>query len=174
MPTQPLLNIGFEQLNQLDAATALSWFSQACAAQNWCQIMVANRPYADRNEMLASAKTAWQTMQEDDYLQAFEAHPMIGDVNSLKAKFANTQQLATHEQAGASTASDDTLQQLHDLNHQYLAQNGFIFIICATGLSAETMLSALQSRIHHSRPQEIAIAAAEQIKITLIRLEKNL
>lgn len=163
-----------EQLNQYNAQKAFNWFSQACAAENWCKQMVANRPYASLNALLNTAKTVWNTMQEADFLQAFEAHPMIGDVNSLKAKFASTQHMAAHEQDGASSASDDTLQALHNLNHQYLAQNGFIFIICATGLSADTMLSALQNRIEHSREQEIAIAAAEQIKITLIRLEKNL
>lgn len=174
MSTNNVENVSFEQLNQLDTQAAFNWFSQACAAENWCQKMVENRPYANLNSMLNYARSAWETMQESDFLQAFEAHPMIGDVNSLKAKFASTQQMAANEQDGASKASDETLQQLHDLNHQYKKQNGFIFIICATGLSAQTMLNALQSRIHHSREQEIAIAAAEQIKITLIRLEKNL
>jgi len=167
-------SVGIAQLNQYDAQQAFKWFSQACAAENWCQKMVENRPYANLNAMVTHAQTAWDSMAKSDFLQAFEAHPMIGDVNSLKAKFASTQQMAAHEQDGASNANDTTLQALHDLNHQYLAQNGFIFIICATGLSAETMLSALQSRIHNTREQEIAIAAAEQIKITLIRLEKNL
>ena len=70
--------------------------------------------------------------------------------------------------------SEQTLQALADANHQYLAKHGFIFIICATGLSAETMLDALMQRINNSTAREIELAAAEQLKITLLRLEKGL
>ncbi|NKX19570.1 OHCU decarboxylase, partial [Alteromonadaceae bacterium A_SAG8] len=51
---------------------------------------------------------------------------------------------------------------------------GFIFIICATGLSAQTMLEALQARLPNTTQQEITNAAAEQIKITLLRINKAL
>jgi 2-oxo-4-hydroxy-4-carboxy-5-ureidoimidazoline decarboxylase len=116
----------------------------------------------------------WQACQSADSLEAFEAHPMIGDVNSLREKFASTKGLASNEQSGANNASEQTLIELSQLNHKYLQRNGFIFIICATGLSAETMLAALLLRIENSPQKELAIAAAEQIKITLIRLNKGI
>lgn len=162
------------ELNQLDTQAAYEWFEQTCATQNWCNAMVAQRPYDSLQTLKETALDVWQTMQETDFLQAFEAHPMIGDVNSLKKKFANTQGMASKEQEQTAQASEETLQALHDLNHEYANKNGFIFIICATGLSADTMLSALKQRIHNSREEEIHNAAQEQIKITLLRLEKNL
>jgi 2-oxo-4-hydroxy-4-carboxy-5-ureidoimidazoline decarboxylase len=120
------------------------------------------------------AKGTWAQCQETDWLEAFEAHPMIGDVNSLRKKFANTKHLASKEQAGASNATDEELHALSKLNHEYKAKFGFIFIICATGLSAKVMLDALQNRINNSREHELNIAAQEQLKITLLRLHKAL
>lgn len=162
------------ELNNIESTVALNWFQETCAAQRWCELMVANRPYASLAELKDAALISWQQMQETDYLQAFDAHPMIGDVNSLKKKFTSTKTMAAGEQSKTAEASEATLQELNRLNHAYLQQNGFIFIICATGLSADVMLNALQERIHHNREQELTIAAGEQIKITLLRLEKNL
>jgi 2-oxo-4-hydroxy-4-carboxy-5-ureidoimidazoline decarboxylase len=99
---------------------------------------------------------------------------MIGDVNSLREKFASTKTLASNEQSGANNASEQTLKELNELNQYYLQKYGFIFIICASGLNAQTMLGALKSRISNSKPAEMRNAAAEQIKITLLRLQKGL
>ncbi len=163
-----------EQLNTLSMADATTWFTQTCAAQNWVDGMVNARPFAAQDSLLKTAQTLWDSMAEEDYLEAFTAHPMIGDVDSLRAKFANTKAMASGEQSGTAVASEQTLQALSELNHAYLKKNGFIFIICATGLSAETMLNALKARIDNARDQELQIAAGEQIKITLLRLNKGL
>jgi 2-oxo-4-hydroxy-4-carboxy-5-ureidoimidazoline decarboxylase len=162
------------EINSLSDSEAQVWFGQACAANKWIEGMVQQRPYPDLETMLSNAKEIWQNCQNADYLEAFEAHPMIGDVNSLREKFASTKGMASHEQSGASSASDKTLNELSRLNHQYLQQFGFIFIICATGLSAETMLNALEDRVGNDQQTELDIAAAEQIKITLIRLTNGL
>lgn len=163
-----------EELNSLTTDDAFKWFEQTCAAQNWIEAMVANRPYKTTEQLCDIALSVWNSMQEADYRQAFEAHPMIGDVNSLRAKFANTKTTAASEQQGTSVASDETLQALSKLNHEYLAKHGFIFIICATGLSAETMLNELEKRLPNDTQTELSIAAGEQIKITLLRLNKGL
>lgn len=163
-----------DTLNHLSDADAQAWFAQACATQSWCQQMASARPFRNVTGITEQAQRIWQTMTNADYLEAFEAHPMIGDVNSLKAKFRDTQSMASHEQSGAQAASEATLQALHDLNQQYLKNHGFIFIICATGKSAHAMLAALQARVDNDTATEITLAAAEQIKITLLRIRKNL
>ncbi len=99
---------------------------------------------------------------------------MIGDLKSLRQKYAATQDLAKQEQSGTTNASDETLTNLATYNQQYLQKFGFIFIICATGLSADNMLSALQKRINNDRDIEIKHAAQQQINITLLRIEKGL
>jgi 2-oxo-4-hydroxy-4-carboxy-5-ureidoimidazoline decarboxylase len=163
-----------EKLNSLSKPQAHDWLSQTCAAEHWISLMVDARPYKNIEDLLKQARNNWQQMGTDDLLEAFTAHPMIGDVNSLRVKFSATKATASHEQSGAAAADEDTLQELSKLNFQYLGQNGFIFIICATGLSADTMLAALKARISNDTATELSIAGEEQIKITLLRLQKAL
>ena len=162
------------ELNQLDDNAAYDWFEASCAAERWVNAMVTGRTYKSAADVYSYAVEVWESLTESDYSQAFEAHPMIGDVNSLRAKFANTKDTAASEQQGTAVASEETLQALHTLNHEYLNKHGFIFIICATGLSANTMLEALQKRLPNDTVSELENAAAEQIKITLLRLTKGL
>ena len=161
-------------LNALSIQEASSWFEQCCASKTWVYQMVKARPYSDKNALVNQAKSAWAKCSGDDYLEAFTAHPMIGDVDSLRKKFANTKAIAAGEQSGTASASEAVLRQLKEANHAYLDKHGFIFIICATGLSAQTMLEALQARLPNTTQQEITNAAAEQIKITLLRINKAL
>lgn len=166
--------ISLSELNQLTPPVALEWFMQTCTAQAWCEIMVAKRPYSSTAELRKIALSEWEGMQKEDFLEAFAGHPMIGDVNSLRKKYANTKALASNEQSGVKEATEEVLNKLSKANRAYLERHGFIFIICATGLSADQMLLALESRIHNSTEQEIANAAKEQIKITLLRFDKAL
>ncbi|WP_339720311.1 2-oxo-4-hydroxy-4-carboxy-5-ureidoimidazoline decarboxylase [uncultured Paraglaciecola sp.] len=170
----PQAVVSLDTINNLSPSEAQQWFSHCCAAPKWFQGMANARPFTDIEQLKQVAQTLWLECSEADFLIAFEAHPMIGDVNSLRAKYAATKNIASNEQNGATQASEETLQALAEANHQYLAKHGFIFIICATGLSADTMLNALMQRINNSTQQEIQLAAAEQIKITLLRLEKGL
>lgn len=162
------------ELNALSETQASAWFSQCCVAPRWCNLMIKARPYHSVTALLTQAQTSWAQCHTQDYLAAFEGHPMIGDVASLRAKYASSKTLATNEQQGAAQADEATLTELSELNHQYLAKHGFIFIICATGLSAHTMLDALKQRIINDTPTEISLAANEQLKITLIRINKGL
>lgn len=134
--------------------------------------MNAARPFADDEALLAACNDIAGTLSESDWLEAFAAHPLIGDVDSLREKYAATKPLAAGEQAGVDAASDATLSELAALNQTYLARFGFIFIVFATGKTADEMLAILKSRIDDSREQEIANAAAEQLKITQLRLRK--
>lgn len=162
------------KLNQLSRPDAEQWFSQCCAAPKWYQGMTLARPFGSVQSMLDSAHEIWQSCSQADFMSAFEAHPMIGDVNSLRKKYAATKAMAGNEQQGADQADEQTLQALAKANHEYLNRHGFIFIICATDLSANTMLQALLSRLNNDTASEITMAAAEQMKITLLRLNKGI
>lgn len=162
------------QLNTLNETDATQWFMQTCAATRWATLMANARPYASIANIETTAKNNWQTMQAPDILEAFQGHPMIGDMGSLRAKFANTKAMASNEQAGTASASEAVLNTLMQANHDYLDKHGFIFIICATGLSAAEMLAQLQLRIVNTTQDEMHNAANEQIKITLLRIQKNL
>src|SRR5262249_25549324 len=108
-----------------------------------------------------------------DVLEAFEHHPRIGaDLAALREKFGSTATLAASEQASVARASEATLVALRDANVRYEAKFGHIFIVCATGKSADERLAILRSRLDNDPETELRIAAGEQAKITRLRLEK--
>ena len=112
--------------------------------------------------------------RETDWREAFTHHPKIGDVDALREKFASTAAWAAGEQGAVRQASEATLQGLKAGNEAYEQHFGYIFIVCATGKSADEMLALLQARLPHSPAEEIHVAMAEQAKITRLRLEKLL
>ena len=105
-------------------------------------------------------------------MNAFSQHPKIGDKTNLKEKFKNTQTWAENEQSQIKEATDEVLQKLVDGNKVYESKFGHIFIVCATGKSANEMLHLLEKRIGNNPYQELKIAAEEQFKITRLRLKK--
>lgn len=131
-------------------------------------------PFQNKEELLAAAEEVWFKLLPNDWLEAFTHHPKIGDLNSLRAKFASTRQWAEGEQASVSTASEEVLRALAEGNAAYERKFGYIFIVCATGKSAEEMLAILQARLPNEHATELFLAAVEQSKITRIRLEKLL
>ena len=163
-----------ESLNKLSAEQAQHAFLQCCTAMNWVNKMVADRPYADEAALRNAADVNWQGLVETDYLEAFEGHPKIGDVSSLRAKYANTKALASGEQSAVSEATEDVLQLLSQGNTDYEKKFGFIFIVCATGKSAAEMSALLQARLPNDKAVELINAAEEQRKIFHIRLNKLL
>lgn len=136
--------------------------------------MIERRPFKDAGHLFALAEETWNSLGSQDWKEAFSHHPKIGDVHALREKFASTAAWASGEQSGVKSASDETLRRLAEGNAEYERKFGYIFIVCATGKSAEEMLEMLESRLTHPAERELNIATAEQAKITRIRLEKLL
>jgi 2-oxo-4-hydroxy-4-carboxy-5-ureidoimidazoline decarboxylase len=163
-----------ESFNCLDALHARDLMARCCASSRWVDAMVAGRPYASMEKLFSSARASWSGMAEQDWLEAFEGHPMIGDPESLGARYRDTLAIASREQSGAGDADEATLDELARMNREYLDRFGFIFIIFASGRSAGEMLAELRTRLGHSRARELEIAVEEQWKITLQRLARSL
>ncbi|MCB2375986.1 2-oxo-4-hydroxy-4-carboxy-5-ureidoimidazoline decarboxylase [Hymenobacter sp. BT635] len=162
------------ELNSRPAPARAEALAKCCGATAWVSRLNAIFPVPDADTLFAQASTIWHELAEADWREAFTHHPKIGDVNSLKEKFASTSQWAEGEQGAVKQASQNTLEALAAGNEQYEQKFGYIFIVCATGKSAEEMLALLQARLPNSPEQEIRVAMAEQDKITRIRLEKLL
>ncbi|MDA8744434.1 allantoinase AllB [Rubripirellula amarantea] len=160
------------RLNSMNDTQLADALETCCASKTWIQQMISGGPFKDDKEVVTRSTEAGQTLGEADWLEAFSAHPRIGDIDSLRQKYANTKSIAGNEQSGVNDASDKVLHQLSAANDAYYDKFGFIFIVCATGKSAAEMLAILEQRLPLSRDQELANAAVEQLKITEIRLRK--
>lgn len=144
--------------------------SRACGSTRWVDRMMARRPFGGDARLLRAARIEWFGLTEADWLEAFAQHPAIGDRASLAARFPATHDLSAKEQAGVERADDAVLAALAEANAAYLDRFGFIFILCATGKTAEEMLGLLRARLPNNRATELRIAAEEQAKITALRL----
>ncbi len=163
-----------KHLNTVSPEQAQHLFMQCCTSSLWVKQLVLTMPFIDYDNLLQVADDAWRSLSENDYLEAFDGHPKIGNVNSLREKYANTKALASGEQNAVNHASEATLNALAQGNEAYEKKFGFIFIVCATGKSADEMLELLQSRLPNDRDTELANAAEEQRKIFHLRIAKML
>jgi len=163
-----------EELNNRPLEEAKQLFTLCCTSTKWVKKMMQALPFSSEQQLIDSADNAWFSLAEEDYFEAFEGHPRIGDVSSLRAKYANTKALASGEQSGVDIASERTIQELATDNERYFKKFGFIFIVCASGKTAAEMLTLLQQRLSNERAVEIKNAAEEQRKIFQIRLKKIL
>ena len=162
--------MNLQELNELNEIDAKEVFSRCCSASNWVNDMVNARPYKDIDAVQARAVKVWRTMEKPDFMEAFDGHPKIGDPESLADKYRNTHALASDEQSSVEVASEEVIHKLAIANQQYKQKFGYIFIICATGKTADQMLDLINRRIYNDPESELAIAATEQQKITAIRI----
>jgi 2-oxo-4-hydroxy-4-carboxy-5-ureidoimidazoline decarboxylase len=166
--------VTLEELNQLPQGQARTALERCCGASAWVEQMCAERPFRGRGELMGASERIWRSLGGPAWREAFAHHPRIGDVDSQSQRFASTAGWAAEEQRSAALASESTLARLAAANRTYEERFGYIFIVCATGKSAEEMLALLEARLCNDPEVELKIAAEEQMKITRLRLEKLL
>jgi OHCU decarboxylase len=171
------------ELNTLSKAEVDSLFFQCCGSKRWTERMRDSRPFESQEELFSAAEKVWKSLNVEDWLEAFSCHPRIGARIGAKIEArirANLEQghnltpWAVQEQAGVIGATENTLNELFVLNQKYEEKFGHVFLVCATGKTADEMLNLLKARIENNSSQELKIAMNEQSKITQIRLEKLL
>ncbi len=165
---------GLEKLNNAPREIAEARFLDCCGSQAWARKMAEARPFADVTALLNQADQIWQNLEPEDWLEAFAAHPKIGARKAAPLQQAQSAEWSRGEQSGARTANESVLDELAGVNRLYEDKFGYIFIICATGKSAEEMLDICCERLGNDADLEIRMAAEEQRKITEIRLKKLL
>ena len=167
------MNEALERINQASTSEADSMFVDCCGSSVWASMMTMMRPFTSEDELMEIAAAVWndrEILRTDDWLEAFAAHPKIGEEKAASTKQAV--EWSTGEQSGINSADEVLKRKLADANREYYDKFGFIFIVCATGKSGEEMLELCHQRLGNDRETEIGIAAGEQQKITEIRLRK--
>jgi 2-oxo-4-hydroxy-4-carboxy-5-ureidoimidazoline decarboxylase len=164
---------------QPPAAATLSSFNAApaqdaerdvlacCASSAFAKMITAGRPYRDPAALLAAVDTAFDTLSWDDIAESMDGHPRIGDRTASRG-------ISAAEQSGAAAASDQVQRGLAEGNLAYEKRFGHIFLICASGLSGQEMLTELRARLGNDQDAERAVVRAELLKITRLRIRKLL
>ncbi|HVG44176.1 MAG TPA: 2-oxo-4-hydroxy-4-carboxy-5-ureidoimidazoline decarboxylase [Longimicrobium sp.] len=163
-----------EGLNALPAAQAEAELLACCGSRRWARETAARRPFGGVGALLAAADEVWWSLAPDDWHEAFRAHPRIGERGAAPAQTARAAGWSAQEQSSAAGAAAEVAVALAEGNRAYEDRFGHIYIVCATGKTAEEMLAILRARLANDPATELRAAAAEQAKITRLRLEKLL
>jgi allantoicase len=173
-PEQPANPEGIALLNQLSEAMARKAFLDCCGSTKWASEMLALRPFATTAALLEAADRIWASLASEDWLEAFRHHPPIGGKKAAKKQSGKARKWSSGEQSRAQQAPEETRVQLAEANRAYHAKFGTVFLICATGKTADEILESARARLANDSETECRIAAEEQRKITRLRLEKLL
>ena len=163
-----------DRLDALPAAEAEAELLACCGSRRWARETAARRPFGDVGALLAAADEVWWALGPDDWHEAFRAHPRIGERKAAPAQTARAAGWSAQEQSSAAGAAAEVAEALAEGTRAYEDRFGHIYIVCATGKTAEEMLAILRARLANDPATELRAAAAEQAKITRLRLEKLL
>lgn len=167
------MTLTLAELNALPRQQAERELLACCGCRAWARKVAAGRPYADFDALLASADRVWLALSPDDWLEAFSKHPRIGE-RAARATPEVERHWSEGEQSRARDAAPAVLSQLAMANAEYENRFGHVFLICATGKSADEILQQARERLHNNPDNELRVAAEEQRCITHLRLRKLL
>jgi 2-oxo-4-hydroxy-4-carboxy-5-ureidoimidazoline decarboxylase len=158
-------------LNDLSGHDAEHELMSCCGSKAWATAVAAARPFADDAALTQAADRAFSALGWADVEQALAHHPRIGD----RPKGVDRESVWSRtEQSGVIDAGGEVAGELHEGNIAYERRFGRVFLICATGLSAEGMLAALRERLGNDEATERVMVRTELRKITHLRLKKLL
>jgi 2-oxo-4-hydroxy-4-carboxy-5-ureidoimidazoline decarboxylase len=161
-------------LDRATAATAAGLLRPSCASARWIERMVSGRPYGSRPALVAGSDATIAALGWPDIQQALAAHPRIGArPGGAAASGGREAAWSREEQSGTRDAAADVQAGLRAGNAAYEEQFGHVFLICATGMSAASMLAALQARLGHDPATEREVVRDELTKIVRLRLARS-
>jgi OHCU decarboxylase len=161
-------------LDSLSEADAASRLRACCGASRWVERMVAARPFGSAARARAEADRIWAELAREDWLEAFDHHPRIGERTAAVAQDAQGAAWSSREQAAVASAAHDTRAELARVNEEYERRFGYIYIVCAAGRSADELLAIAKRRLGNDAETELRVAAEEQRRIMQLRLGKLL
>jgi 2-oxo-4-hydroxy-4-carboxy-5-ureidoimidazoline decarboxylase len=168
------MSISLARLNHLPAPEAADHLRACCGASRWVEGMIARRPFADVESLLAAADGVWQACEPMDWVEAFAHHPRLGERHATTMVSATARGWSAGEQGAAGRADEATRAALARASAAYERRFDRIYIVCAAGRSAQELLADIERRMRHDPDRELAVAAEEQRKITRLRLLKLL
>lgn len=160
------------QWNGISAADAAREVLACCGSSAWARDLAARRPFGNEAALIAASDEVWNGLAAADWMEAFSRHPRIGERKAPAVASSQSAAWSAQEQKDVSAADESVQAALLAGNREYEKKFGRVFIVCATGKSAEEMLSILNERLRNNDATELRAAAEEQRKITNIRLKK--
>jgi 2-oxo-4-hydroxy-4-carboxy-5-ureidoimidazoline decarboxylase len=161
-------------LDRATAATAAGLLRPSCASVRWIERMVSGRRHGSLPALVAASDATIAALGWPDIEQALAAHPRIGGRPQPERPGGDREAAwSRQEQSGTRDAGAEVQAGLRAGNAAYEERFGHVFLICATGMSAASMLAALQARLGHDPGTEREVVRGELIKIVRLRLART-
>ena len=160
--------MNLQEFNAAPADRLRPVLAACCDVPRWVDRVLSGRPYAGTDVLVEVADQAARSLSDDEVAQALAAHPRIGDRaegKSTEAAWSRKEQAGVGEDPAVRAA-------ISAGNREYEQRFGRVFLICATGLSADEMLTDLRQRLTNDDHTEAAVVREELRKIALLRLAK--
>jgi 2-oxo-4-hydroxy-4-carboxy-5-ureidoimidazoline decarboxylase len=161
-------------LDDLSDSDAAARMRVCCGSHRWVDGMLAARPFKTPSRARERADAIWNGLTREDWLEAFDHHPRIGEKKAAVPQEAAGAALSSQEQFRVTAAGQAVLDQLAKVNQDYERRFGYIYIVCASGKSADELLAIAKDRLKNDPTKELRVAAEEQRKIMQLRLAKLL
>ncbi len=161
-----------EEFNLQSPLKARNDLLKCCGSITWVDKLIIHFPFSSVESLKSISDKCWYSCTKNDYLEAFSHHPKIGDQSMSDKKHTSTAEWANQEQSCVKNAERNVLLNMAKANIAYEIKFGYIFIICATGKTANEMLNLLSVRLNNEPEKELIIAINEQNKITHLRIDK--
>ena len=145
---------------------ALDRLLEVCASPMWARQVLAAGPFRDAGALLNCADRGLAELPDAEIDAALKGHPRIGGRADNPA--------SAHEQAGMAGADDRVRAELAVKNRMYEDKFGYVYLVCASGRSAEELLAILTDRLANDPETERHVMRGELIKINRLRLQRLL
>ncbi|WP_327005145.1 2-oxo-4-hydroxy-4-carboxy-5-ureidoimidazoline decarboxylase [Dactylosporangium sp. NBC_01737] len=154
-----------DRFNGLPPAAAQEALLACCASPGWAARVADHRPFPTPADLVVAGVAAFDELTWPDLAAVLAAHPRIGERPSGDSAEATW---SRREQSGVQGAD----AELAAANQAYEDRFGHLFLIFASGKSADEILAAARGRLGNDEETERRVVRGELRKIVELRLER--
>ena len=160
------MTAGIEGFNRLSERQRMHLLFEVCSSTIWARRVLAGGPFRDAEALFDRADRVLAELPDAELDAALDGHPRIG------AKADNPS--SAREQARVADAADAGKAELAEKNRAYDDKFGYVYLVCASGRTAEELLAILTDRLDNDPETERRVMRSELAKINRLRLERLL
>lgn len=160
---------GIRRFNEIESATLRPQLHACLGDREWVAAILAARPYAGFEALLARSDRAAAALDEARVRAAIRDHPRIGMLAEPGSPGAGW---SASEQSGVDSSDTGLAERLRAANAEYERRFGHIYLVCATGRDGESILADLHGRLANDPVRELRVVREELAAIARLRLRK--
>jgi 2-oxo-4-hydroxy-4-carboxy-5-ureidoimidazoline decarboxylase len=157
------------EFNNLGRDEASELLGACLDIPEWVAQVEAGRPFDALDALHRAGTAAAKYIGWEQVAGALDRHPRIGEKKAPLAGTGTESAWSSTEQGGVQ---DSHTGALAEGNRAYERQFGFIYLVCAAGLSGGQILEDLTGRLGNDEATEREIVIGELKKIAALRLAK--